>query len=443
MKKNSDGMQGKSFSAKRRRKPCLMAYTINNYQPVICTIVADQPYFYMEEDGVPEDDLLGLEEYADFEKDIADLKHKMEAYEKLSKNFEKNSAQIMDDFLADAKEITEAAQTSKTEMVQPADKIMMLLAKSRMGLSLLEFAHNSGVQIVESTLVDTAQYDRNTRKIYVHPQLEETRSILLAVRELRRHWQHKKGVLIHPLTFHPDHAIVTNRAQIADLTVSMIRVAWELQLAGYRQAWDVIEHSSMADLGRAFAREAFVDFRSLESGKAAAAAFETWFLSERCRHEDKKLIQAMLADHQGYVFHDTEASRQISIELISALGAQPYGKNYLAQHAKAIIEDPVFTEVRDRSNANFLWFIKFERSFNETEQALQSAEGHSSEGGALPPSTTTQAGQTDDRNATVISLHKGADIVCSSGRPFQSSTLEQDVPGTNVIHVMFGNRENA
>ena len=33
--------------------------------------------------------------------------------------------------------------------------------------------------------------------------------------------------------------------------------------------------------------------------------------------------------------------------------------------------DPIFTDVRDRSNANFLWFIKFERSFKETEQELQ------------------------------------------------------------------------
>jgi hypothetical protein len=38
-----------------------------------------------------------------------------------------------------------------------------------------------------------------------------------------------------------------------------------------------------------------------------------------------------------------------------------------------IMNDPVFTDVRDRSNANFLWFIKFERSFMETERELQSS----------------------------------------------------------------------
>lgn len=32
------------------RKKTLLAYTCNNTQPVICTIVADQPYFYIQDD---------------------------------------------------------------------------------------------------------------------------------------------------------------------------------------------------------------------------------------------------------------------------------------------------------------------------------------------------------------------------------------------------------
>jgi len=54
-----------------------------------------------------------------------------------------------------------------------------------------------------------------------------------------------------------------------------------------------------------------------------------------------------------------------------ALGEQPYGKNYLARFTDLIINDPLFTDVRDRSNANFLWFVKFERAYNEAEQDLQ------------------------------------------------------------------------
>ena len=34
--------------------------------------------------------------------------------------------------------------------------------------------------------------------------------------------------------------------------------------------------------------------------------------------------------------------------------------------------------MRDRANANFLWFIKFERSFRETEQELQNSKAQKS-----------------------------------------------------------------
>jgi hypothetical protein len=49
----------------------------------------------------------------------------------------------------------------------------------------------------------------------------------------------------------------------------------------------------------------------------------------------------------------------------------PSGKNYLSKLVSQITEDPLYAEVRDRSNANFLWFIKFERSFRDSEQNLQ------------------------------------------------------------------------
>jgi hypothetical protein len=131
----------------------------------------------------------------------------------------------------------------------------------------------------------------------------------------------------------------------------------------------------MSDLARAFAREAYLDFRTINNGVAAAAVFESWFLSERCRVEDRKLIQQMLADYRGYVFDSESSSRKVSADLIIALGSQPFGKNYLAPYVGTITSDVLFTEVRDRSNANFLWFIKFEKSFRETEQELQETGG--------------------------------------------------------------------
>ena len=154
---------------------------------------------------------------------------------------------------------------------------------------------------------------------------------------------------------------------IADLMAGMVRIAWELQLAGEKDVWARIENSPLADLGRAFAREAFLDFRTVNNGIANCAVFEAWFLSDRCQHEDRRLIQQMLADYQGYVFDAEQSSKAVTAELIVALGSMPFGKNYLAPYINTIVSDALFTEVRDRSNANFLWFIKFERSFQEKE----------------------------------------------------------------------------
>lgn len=441
MKNTSDTFKGKR-AARHRRRPCLMAYTLNNRQPVICTIVADQPYFYMEEQDAAEDDILGLEDYAAFENDMADLKKKMDAYERLSKTFERDPARRLEEFSAAAITLCEE-KIPADSIMEPADKIITAVGRSRMAKALLDFATTNSVYIVESDLVPSARYDRESGKILVHPDLDETSAVLLTVRELRRHWQHRKGVLINPLTFHPDQAVLINRALNADLTATMIRAAWELQLAGDRSAWELVENSPMADLGRAFAREAFVDFRSLASGKAASAVFESWFLSERCRHQDKKLIQAMLADHQGYVFTSEEASRSVSIELIMALGEQPFGKNYLAPYAQMIIEDPVFTEVRDRSNANFLWFIKFERSFRETEQALQSEEGTNGEDVLSSSSFQNQGENPHGADSILIPLNRNAGVIHRGQTTLFGQALDGNDIDTNVIHVRFGNGESA
>jgi hypothetical protein len=195
----------------------------------------------------------------------------------------------------------------------------------------------------------------------------------------------------------------------------MVRIAWELQLAGEKEPWERIENSSMGDLARAFARESYLDFRTLNNGAASAAVFETWFLSDRCRGEDRKLIQQMLSDYRGYVFDGAQPSQTVTAELIGALGSMPFGKNYLAPYVQTIIGDAVFTEVRDRANANFLWFIKFERSFRETEQELQTdapakdakRKGHKKSAeivklsGAAPAALSSSAGNGD---AQIISF---------------------------------------
>lgn len=346
------------------------AYSINNEQPVRCTIVSDQPLFYMDLEGDIEEDYADQDEYGfayeNLDEDISSLRDQINSLNRHvrfsvhSEEREFISPMIADYTVSEKSDIAVLIET---------------LAKSRMAQTYLEFANEHKIEIRHSNDVETGLYDRSAGRILINPVLQDDEQILLIARELRRIWQHKNGALLKPITFHPDQAILVNRAQQADLSINMIRIAWELQLAGEVLPWTRLETSSMGDMARSFAREAFLNFTSLDKGIAASATFETWFLSERCRGEDKKIIQSMLADYSTARMECEHSSLNVTRELIVALGSMPYGKNYLAPYVETIISDPVFTEVRDRSNANFLWFIKFERSFQEAEQELQNS-GH-------------------------------------------------------------------
>ncbi len=372
---------------------CRFAYTLNNGQPVRCTWISDQPLFFTDYEEALEDEALSEGVMSDdpvfmaLEKDILAMRDKTLAYEKISQNFTEAEDTVLSQFRADADFISTPAPAKTLDI----EALTTRLSASRLAATFISFAASHGIQFAQSRQVDGATYDREAQTIFIRADLDEAQQLLLAARELRRAWQHKNGAGLHPLTFHPDHAIMIHRAQTADLVISMVRVAWELQLAGDKDAWVLLENSQMADLARAFAREACVDFRALNTGKAATACFETWFLSERCRRSDRQLIQQMLADYQGYTFNDNpDMSRSICADLMMALGKMPFGQNYLAATLAQIMNDPVFTDVRDRSNANFLWFIKFERSFTEAEQALdlESAEDAKKQAETVPLSAT-------------------------------------------------------
>jgi hypothetical protein len=347
-------------------KQTKLAYTLNNDQPVRCTYISEEPLFYLDaninEEEFMDDALLfelGLHPQQTQEVLDADLRE-LTADEAL--NTEKLFAEQFG--LVDG-----PVQTNLVDTVQ-------LLKNSRMATALLEFAFDHGVRIEVTQQTEVAFYDRHKSVISLRPLLTETDQALLLVRELRRVWQHRNGTLLHPLLFHPDQAIVINRVQAADLMTIMVRVAWELKLSGQRAVWCALEAGDNHDLARAFAREALTDFRAINNGRAMAAVFESWFMSERCRSYDRKLIQEMLSDYQGYVSKagESEPSRVLTQQILSTLGSVPFGKNYLSAHAATIMADPMFTDIRDRSNANFLWFIKFEQSFRQTEKTLMDVQ---------------------------------------------------------------------
>jgi hypothetical protein len=400
-------------TAQKNRPVCRVAYTLNNKQPVICTIIGDQPLFYMDHNAACEDHESSTALDVHFlTQEIEGLKKEIEGLERFSNAPLRETTQKLEDFVSNKKEITEANPKARSQNIED---LITILKQSRLGAAYLQIAGDHNIKIQYCQQIQTAHYDRECGLITLNPALNIADQILLLAQELRRHWQHRQGALIHPLMFHPDNAILINRVQIADLAVSMVRIAWELQLSGEKRAWERLESSSMSDLGRAFAREAFLDFRTINNGLAATAVFESWFLSERCRAQDKILINQMLCDYQGYVFEAGHTEKNLTPSLISALGTMPFGKNYLAEHAVTIVNDTIFTDVRDRSNANFLWFIKFERSFRETEQELQTSTGPAAEDIRSSGTPYKIQDLPDETNAQIIPLYTGPAAEKSNG----------------------------
>lgn len=394
-----------------------MAYSLNGTQPVLCTLLCDQPLYYMEEEIFEEEEhsLLYEEEKAinaALGPDFAGIQRKINIYDGIAKKYERGIEARLHDFIDNAVSFGAGAPDGAARL----EGTLAALSQSLYTQSLLDYARALGTDIVVSTQVKSTVYDAHAHIILFNPDQMPGDAQLSLVAALRTLAQINNGAGDHPLHFHPDEAVLVNRAQIADLAVTQVRAAWELQLAGVTDAWASLEQGQGADLARAFAREALSDFRTLNNGKAAQAAFESWFLSDRCKIEDRELIQGMLTDQVEHVFG--ENGKMLDAAFLSALGEQTLGKNYLAGMSGLILTDPVFSDVRDRSNANFLWFVKFERSFGAAERALQGSD--------LPASDLL------DADADGASVHHFVPAAFSAPAPLESAGAS-----SNIVYVSF------
>lgn len=351
-----------------------VAYTLNSTQPVRSTLIGEEPIFFMDHsDPIEEEGLFDMALLESLTSELGDLQKKVAGYEALSRGYQRDASYTADLF---ASEMDMFGAEIEEQTTPSLDAFLEKAAQSRILKTLLDFAEKQNVSIAWSTQAETADYDRKNGVIFINPNIEEASQILLLGAQLRQVWQHKNGVAVDPMAFYPDHGILINRLQAADLSLFMIRAAWELQLANEKSVWELVENSALSDLGRAFAREVTHDFRTLNNGRAGLSVIESWFLSERCRKHDRNFIQRMLAGAPEGGFNSSEElSRQATLALICKLGDTPYGQNYLSGHITTILDDPIFYEVRDRSNANFLWFIKFENSFKEAEDNIQEKQG--------------------------------------------------------------------
>ena len=257
--------------------------------------------------------------------------------------------------------------------IVPIETLREILTQSRTAETLLAGSAPGTPAIVYDTQIPSSQYyppsQNRGATITLNPYRPKGDLLNLLARELRRHWQHINGALVNPMDYEPDEAILVNRAQQADALMVSIKIAWELKLGAESEAWDYLVGSPMSDVSRTFEIKAQADFRSLNNGEASRAAYDKFFEDSRTKIHDKRIIHQMLLDEAGYMKSPRERSR-VSMDLFKRLGELPHGRNYLSMKVGRMPMDTCYAAVEDRSNANFLWFIKFERSFQEKERQM-------------------------------------------------------------------------
>ena len=261
------------------------------------------------------------------------------------------------------------------------EEISNLILKSRTGEILLQQALSRGLKIFYDPQTPQSQfYPRGEACVIVlNPHRPKGDLLGMLSRELRRAWQYYQGALVNPMSFEPDEAVLVNRAQQADAFMVSVKIAWELKLAGEAEAWDFMTGSPMGGVTRAVELRAQEDFRSLNNGEASRAAYDKFFEGSCTKAHDKRIIHQMLLDDSGYM-KASRKERRIDMELFRKIGELPQGQNYLSMLSKHVPTDMCYATIEDRSNANFLWFIKFERSFQEKElQMLQESVKASAE----------------------------------------------------------------
>ena len=220
----------------------------------------------------------------------------------------------------------------------------------------------------EQTIV--SQYYPAHNLITLNPDRPKAELACVLVKEMRRAWQYETGNLHNPLDFDPDEAILINRAQQADALMVVIRVAWELKLLGQDQMWNFMIGAPFADVTRTFEIHAKNDFRSLNDGRAGRAAYDKWFEEQRKGIHDKRVIHQMLLEDSGASEKGRNTVKRLTDQMMARMADMPGGRNYLTISGHRSPMHAEYMEVEDRSNANFLWFVKFERNFQEHEEQL-------------------------------------------------------------------------
>ena len=275
------------------------------------------------------------------------------------------------------------ALESKVKRLEPLEKIdgninvetlKNILSKSAIGEALIQGNNERSAELVIDDQIFGVSLHKKLGKIGIHHQMTYGEALYLTAKSLRRAWLSLDSDMLYPLSYLPDDAVLMNRILEADCRIFAVWIAWELKLQSETDMWDHIIQSDDATMAVAFAERAKKSFVNLENGEAARASFNAWFTSYNIKPSDHALIQSMLSDEKGYVFTSSEPPLSITHDLLEAIGQIPQGGNYMNGMEEKPLPGTEYGIVRDRSNANFLWFVKFEKSFQETELKMLEEE---------------------------------------------------------------------
>ena len=345
-----------------------------------CNLISDQPMFYIDDSADADDN-----DAADIEL-LETIRNRIDAYDKTAKSLSREQT------LTTQNQFDNAFNGGYQEPLD-IDTLITECEKSDSLQKYIQLMDEYSIQFVADNTIQDVCYNRQIQTISYNPYLSVEKAVLGLSGAMRQAYLHKNGALINPLRFQPEDAVLVNRLHAADKKTFEIEIAWELRLSGNYEVWNLLMNGADHDLCTAYGVEAMSNFRSLKNGFAARMAFEKWFISGRCKLMDRTIIQIMLGNKIDLIFNDADTSRLVATDLVAHMGNRPSGKNYLSSIVTTIMVDSMYTDVRDRSNANFLWFITFEKKMNEVEQELE-------EDGKIH--RTGQSGQSSDGKSAHI-----------------------------------------
>jgi len=360
-KKTLDDMLG-ALAQANTQPTTAMTFSKGN-APVLCSFITMDEHFYVD----IEDDEFMMNFEDSLEAELADsltpdaLKQAKETSEGfITLGDPSCGLPLTDDLAAMCQNALKPVQGSAI------NEAMEMLNKSDLACEYMAFAKEQNITIEASNMIDHMDIDFDQNVIAIPTSLDVVATALNIVRGIRAVQMSDVSATLRA----QDRAVLLNRAMQAELSCVPVQVAWEMKLAGDERAWDYVSKSGVADLAYAFAHRASDDFRAMRDGRAAIAAFDQWFYSGRTRKADRALIQVLLASSEE-VADAKETSNSEAIETLRMIGNRSVqGRNYLIDHFMTLLEDGFYGEVRDRSNANFMWFVKFERSFREAEARM-------------------------------------------------------------------------